>query len=200
MPLDFRGRRFGRLIAIEPTDRKTEWQSRIWRCLCDCGTEHFVSRASLQSGNTRSCGCFAREVNIQKCLARTIHGHGRRSGESRTHQSWRGMVERCTKPNHSAFARYGGRGIRVCARWLAFSEFLADMGERPEGTSIDRIDNGGDYSPDNCRWATQRTQGLNKSRSLRLLDIDDAPISLKEMAYHLAMPMGSLYKVLRAHL
>ncbi len=200
MPLDFRGRRFGRLVAIEPTGQTTRWHSRIWRCLCDCGNEHLASRGSLQGDNTHSCGCLARELNVQKCLARTIHGHGRRSGESPTHQSWRGMVERCTKATHSSFLRYGGRGIRVSSRWLVFQAFLSDMGERPSGTTLDRIDNDGPYSAENCRWATTHTQSLNNSRSLRLLDINDQPVSLKEMAEWLAMPKGSLYKAIRAHL
>ena len=199
MPLEFRGRRFGRLIAIAPTEQTTIGQSRIWRCLCDCGKEHLVSRASLQGNNTRSCGCLAREINIQKCLARTVHGHGRRSGESATHRTWRGMVERCTKASHSSFRRYGGRGIRVCERWLTFDKFLADMGERPEGTTLDRIDNEGDYSALNCRWSSLRIQQLNSSRSLRLLDIDDKPISLRELADQLAVPWGPFYKLFRPH-
>lgn len=96
-PKDLSSHMFGRLTAISATDKKAKDQSRLWECRCECGTVLLVKRNSLIRNNTRSCGCLARELNIQKCLRRTIHGHGRRIGDSPTYRSWRGMVERCSR-------------------------------------------------------------------------------------------------------
>jgi hypothetical protein len=90
------------------------------------------------------------------------HGHCRVNFESPTHRSWRAMVNRVTRPSHRFYKDYGGRGIAVCERWLDFENFLADMGERPKGLSLDRIDNDGNYEPGNCRWTDAKTQANNK--------------------------------------
>lgn len=94
----------------------------------------------------------------------TRHGHGasRAGKRTPTYVSWNNMIQRATNPRHPAWKNYGGRGITVCARWRDFANFLADMGERPEGLSLDRIDNDGDYQPSNCRWATRAQQRLNQ--------------------------------------
>jgi hypothetical protein len=96
-----------------------------------------------------------------------VHGHGSGRG-SRTYKSWTQMLQRCGNEKDSSYSRYGGAGIRVCARWSRFADFLADMGERPDGTSLDRIDRAGNYEPGNCRWATAREQQNNLKSNARV--------------------------------
>lgn len=148
------GQRFGRLVAIGPAARDEGRRAR-WSFRCDCGAFTTVDVHSVKRGNTRSCGCAARAL---VSASRTTHGM-RRSPEYRV---WMGMKTRCTNPKSPSYARYGGAGITVCARWQAFEAFLADMGPRPTGTTIDRIDNARGYEPGNCRWATAEQQGSNK--------------------------------------
>jgi hypothetical protein len=145
---DLTGQRFGSLVVMECAGVRGNAQ---WLCKCDCGNEAIVNGNRLTGGNTTSCGCY--RVNIT-----TKHGMHR----SGTYTSWCKMLTRCTNPNDVAYARYGGRGIAVCERWLRFENFLADMGERPPGTTIDRKENDGNYEPSNCRWADRATQNRNR--------------------------------------
>jgi hypothetical protein len=151
--IDLTGEKFGRLtvLAWHPSGI---WRSRsqpMWLCRCRCGIERVVLGHHLRAGKTRSCGCFARERS-------TTHGL------SRTHvyRVWQGMKERCLNRRHRSYFNYGGRGIKVCERWLIFENFYADMGDPPPGLSLDRINNNGNYEPNNCRWATQAQQLANR--------------------------------------
>jgi hypothetical protein len=127
---------------------------------------------------------------------RTEHGHSSRNGSSATYQTWRNMRSRCENPNVPAYKNYGGRGITVCERWQDFPSFLADMGERPEGMTIERINNDGNYEPDNCRWATRRQQGRN-TRANQLVTLDGETKCLTEWAEERGIKMPTLWARLR---
>lgn len=151
---DISGQAFGRLVAIEPTGQK-RWGVSLWRCACECGGTHIAAVNSLKSGLVRSCGCLLKDTARAK---QTRHGEYK----TPTYRSWANMIQRCCNPNSKLFERYGGAGINVCEAWRSYESFKRDMGERPLGTSIDRIDPAGNYEPGNCRWATSTMQARNK--------------------------------------
>ena len=162
------GERFGRLVVMASAVSE-KGRSRLL-CLCDCGTKKTVAMKDLKSGNTKSCGCLRYELSSKRILARCLrHGHATDAGETPTYRTWHSMINRCTNKNSSIYSRYGAQGISVCERWMRFENFLADMGERPDGHSIDRYpDNEGNYGPGNCRWATPKQQTANRKCSHKL--------------------------------
>ena len=158
--------RFGRLTVIgdAPADRG---KNRCYECRCDCGAEKVVRGTSLLAGTTKSCGCLHREGQAARIKAERpalIHGHAQNGRTSRTWNSWAAAIKRCTNPNNHNWPRYDGRGSMGCERWRnSFALFLHDMGERPPGRTLDRIDPDGNYEPGNCRWATPLQQRHNRS-------------------------------------
>ena len=147
--------KFNRLTIIEKVS------SKKYRCKCDCGNETVVYLHHLKSGGTKSCGCLKKEMIG---LTNYKHGHAGNSKTTKIYHAWEGMKARCYNKNYPKYDRWGGRGIKVCDRWLeSFENFLADMGEPPgKEYSVDRKDNNGNYEPNNCRWATDDEQQQNR--------------------------------------
>lgn len=160
--LSLSGRRFGRWSVTVPLVKRAKDRGVNWRCVCDCGTSRAVSGNSLRRGISQSCGCLTRELSSQ----RKKHGMSR----SRVYHIWADMRNRCENPTHISFLDYGGRGIIVCRRWRSFPCFMADMGPRPLGATIERLNNAAGYSPKNCQWASRKCQQRNR-RTNRILTI-----------------------------
>lgn len=151
---------FGRLVVLREGSRLN--QRRRFYCRCACGAERLVHLSALRAGLTVSCGCWRREIT-QRVAQR--HGHAVGGRKTRVYRIWRGMNTRCDNPKHQFYKYYGGRGISVCRRWRNFEKFLADMGEPPPGTSIERVDRSRGYGPANCRWASAKDQSRNSRRA-----------------------------------
>lgn len=154
------GDRFGRLAVVGEPFRVRG--TRSVETACSCGRRCISPVKELVRGRTRSCGCLRRELAADQ---HRTHGRAKtRDGKAadRTYVTWAGMLDRCRRARNKKFKYYGGRGITVCDRWQTFGNFLADMGEKPVGLSIDRINNDGNYEPGNCRWATQSEQVRNR--------------------------------------
>lgn len=176
---DLTGMKFGRWTVVECVGKDKRHNS-LWGVVCDCGNKRILRTADLTSGRSRSCGCLNRELSAE---ANKTHG----MGYTPTYNVWQHMKKRCYNPNSDSYHNYGGRGIRICERWLnSFENFLEDMGECPEGYSIDRIDNSGHYTPDNCRWATRSEQSRNK-RNNTLITYKGETLCIAEWAERLGV-------------
>lgn len=179
---DLTGQRFGKLIATR--DVGNQHGSRAWECMCDCGRTHVATASNLGFGSVRSCGCT-------HLTPKPKHGHARAGAESKTYMVWKQMVQRCTNPANANYHNYGGRGISICVTWLDFVNFLADMGEAPEGRTIERIDNDDGYNKQNCRWATWQEQASNK-RNSRHITVFGETKTMSEWARHLGVNLQTL--------
>jgi hypothetical protein len=180
--IDITGERFGRLVALSAHSYGKQTR---WNCVCDCGERRVVLLSQLRDGKTQSCGC----LHIERVKAARTHG----MASSPEYTVWRSMLDRCRNPNGATYARYGGRGIAVCARWQgSFEAFYADMGPRPSPEhSIDRIDNSGNYEPGNCRWATHTEQALNK-RNNRFIEWNGARLTVTQWAGRIGVSQSAL--------
>lgn len=183
-PNDICGRRFGRLFVESYAEMRKK--TRYYNCVCDCGEVRQVARSNLTTGQVVSCGCYRRD------RLTTHNGKG-----SSTYWVWAAMIQRCSNPKCKGFRLYGARGIDVCKRWESYENFVADMGERPRGMSIDRIDNERGYSPENCRWATL-TEQANNTRRNHWIVFDGEEYTLSQASRKFGIAPGVLrYRLVR---
>lgn len=156
--LNLRGRKFGRWTVLQYSHTDTRG-NRCWKVICECGKNKVIAGAILKSGITKSCGCY-RDDKVSK--ATTTHG----MSTSREYSSWHNMKKRCLNKRHPSYARYGGRGIKICKRWVnSFELFFEDMGIKPKYMTLERVDNSRGYYKANCRWATRKEQAMNRDNS-----------------------------------
>jgi hypothetical protein len=174
---DLRGESFGKLTVIAP-----DWRDgkRVWRCQCVCGKEVLFTRTGLEKGASPSCGCSRK----------TTKTHGK--SDDRDYQAWRNMKSRCYLKTVKEYEYYGARGISVCARWRdSFEAFMEDMGERPSPDhSLDRIDNDGDYTPENCRWAS-RVEQMRNRRGVTLVEWNGEQERLADLCEQFGIKTGT---------
>jgi hypothetical protein len=172
--IDRLGDRYTRLLVVDRAkNRGGKDQNARWVCKCDCGNVVMAYGQDLARGKVKSCGC----LNNERIAA---IGHGNKTHgmtNTRVYRIWSGMLSRCNNPRSQQYAYYGARGIKVCRRWRKFENFLSDMGFPAADMSLDRIDGDGDYSPKNCRWATQKEQSVNR-RNVRALTHNGVTLSV----------------------
>jgi hypothetical protein len=186
--IELTGQRFGRL-EVKAYDGLRNAKG-YWRCLCKCGAEVSIAAQLLRNGKTTSCGCYRAEL-----MSKTKRKHGMVGTPE--YNAYSAMLGRCLNRNNHKFLHYGGRGIKVCSRWRkSFASFYADMGPRPDGCSLDRIDVNGDYSTENCRWATATQQAQNKTTTINLTH-DGKTKCLTQWAREFEVPMLIAYRRLQ---
>lgn len=182
--IDLRGRKFGRLTVVSYAGKRAA--AHCWNCECACGSESVVRGGNLVSGGATSCGCLQRELASKRFATH-------RRTKTTEYNIWSGMLSRCTNRNSRSYRYYGARGITVCDRWQSFENFFADMGARPSMKhTLDRIDNDGQYSPENCRWATLSEQARKKSNSV-LVTHDGSTKTIAEWSEIVGIPYGTLH-------
>lgn len=191
--IDRVGKRYGRLVVLEPAGYKTHGNGKrrsLWLCKCDCGALHTTMSKHLVSGEAASCGCLQREQ-----ARKQLRSHG--LSYQRVYKVWVSMKGRCHNPADMGFKNYGARGITVCERWQnSFENFHFDMGPRPAKHSIERKDNNKGYSPDNCVWATKSVQCNNNRRNI-FIEHRGERLTLMQWAKKLGFVYGTLRQRLR---
>ena len=187
------GQRFGRLTVISLAE--TQNTHARWECVCDCGTIKSIDSHLLRKNITKSCGCLQKELAALRSFK---HGDRKIQNTSTEYKSWQAMKDRCHNERSRHYKNYGGRGISVCEKWLnSYLNFLQDMGRCPEGMSLDRIDNNGNYEPHNCRWATQKEQ-MNNTRRNYIIEYNGVSHTIAEWANIFHIPDGRFRKRIKA--
>jgi len=182
------GKTFTRLTVIERQGSHKRGGA-LWLCQCECGNLTTLVTKLLTSGHTQSCGCLKSDAARKRM---TRHGHTSwKRGATKEYSTWLNMLKRCRDAKSTYYYCYGGRGITVCKRWEIFENFYADMGDKPPGSTIERIDNDGNYEPGNCRWATQAEQSMNR-RVTVYLELNGLRLTMVEWAKKLQMKYGTL--------
>jgi len=158
--IDMIGKTFGKLLVLEEMEGRDSYGSVFYKCKCTCGKEKIIRGSYIRSGHTSSCGCLGIKTKVKHNMTKTVE-----------HNTWVRMKQRCYNKNILRYENYGGRGIKVCDRWLnSFENFFEDMGYRPsKHHSIERIDNSGNYEPTNCVWTDKKTQARNRRNSVKIL-------------------------------
>lgn len=190
---DLTGSKFGRwtVLGFYSTNARRE---RLWDCVCSCGNRRSVTTSKLICGDSKSCGCIATDRIIKASIK---HGHARRGAKAPEYLVWVCMRQRCENTNAVGYEVYGGRGIKVCDRWQSYEMFISDMGPRPfPKADIDRINNDGDYSPDNCRWTTRQINSRNR-RSTKYLEFNDEVLCMSEWAARIGINVSTMIYRLR---
>lgn len=190
------GHRIGRLTVI--CRGKNIGKEVGWVCVCDCGTRKHVAANALKIGHTVSCGCHRREQSARMLRALNL-SHGQ--SNTKLHAVWREMRYRCRTATATAYPRYGGRGINVCSEWDKFEAFAAwaNANGYDEALTIDRKDNDGDYTPENCRWADMETQSNNKSNNHRLTHHGET-LTVSQWARKLGLNVATVFSRIRSGL
>lgn len=187
---DMHGIRYGNLVAIRATERRSCSRNKIWLLRCDCGGDAEYDGYDVRRGKRTSCkACSAERVR----LSSVTHG----KTETSEYSTWTDIQTRCNNPKSTSYPNYGGRGIRVCIRWSrSFAAFLQDMGPRPEGMSIERENNDGDYEPSNCHWASRLEQSNNRRTNVNLT-VNGVTKTAKEWAEDIGLKPATLYRRIR---
>lgn len=191
--IDRTGHRFGKLTAIRSMKRPERPKAVYWICKCDCGNETVVFVGHLTHNHTTSCGCHHLKRASESHYKHGHSGNGGKRKASTEYESWCKMKERCCNPENPSFHYYGGRGIKICDRWLeSFQNFIDDMGSKPPGMSIERIDVNGNYEPSNCKWATRYEQSNNRRNNIRV-EIGGVTKNLTQWCVELGLNKGAIH-------